>query len=146
MIAVDTNVLVHAHQREASLHAKAREVIRQLAESPVPWAVCLHSFVEFYGVATHPKLWKQPSTPEEAIDQIRAWRESPSLRILCDTPGVLDELAALAIKGSVRGGLIHDARIAACCLVGGVGELWTVDRDFSRFPALKTRNPLVWKE
>lgn len=42
-----------------------------------------------------------------------------------------------------RGALIHDARIAACCLTGGVGELWTVDRDFSRFPALKTRNPLI---
>jgi uncharacterized protein len=142
MIAVDTNLLVHAHQREASLHSKAKAAIRLLAESPVPWAVCLHSFVEFYGVATHPKLWRKPSTPEQAIDQIWAWRESPSLRILCDTPGVLDRLAEFAINGSVRGALIHDARIAACCLVGGVGELWTVDRDFSRFPALKTRNPL----
>ena len=143
MIALDTNLLVHAHQREASLHEKAKEVIRHLAESPAPWAACLHCFVEFYGVVTHPKLWKKPSTPEEAIEQIRAWRESPSLRILCDTPGVLDKLAELAANGSVRGALIHDARIAACCLTGGVGELWTVDRDFSRFPALKTRNPLI---
>ncbi len=143
MIAVDTNLLVHAHQREASLHVKANDVIRDLAESPVPWSVCLHSFVEFYGVATHPKIWKTPSTPEQAIDQIRAWRESPSLRVLCDTPGVMDKLAELAVNGMVRGALIHDARIAACCLVGGVGELWTVDRDFSRFPPLKTRNPLV---
>lgn len=142
MIAVDTNLLVHAHQREASLHGKAKEALRQLAESPVPWALCLHSFVEFYAVATHPKLWKIPSTPEQAIDQIRAWRESPSLRILCDTPGVLDKLAEFAMDGSVRGALIHDARIAACCVVGGASELWTVDRDFSRFPALKTRNPL----
>ncbi|MFA7343142.1 MAG: TA system VapC family ribonuclease toxin [Terrimicrobiaceae bacterium] len=142
MIAADTNLLVHAHQREASLHAKAREAIRSLAESPVPWAVCLHCFVEFYGVVTHPKLWKSPSTPEEALDQIAAWRESPSLRVLCDSPGVLDKLAEFAVSGSVRGALIHDARIAACCVVGGVGELWTVDRDFSRFPALKTRNPL----
>ena len=142
MIAVDTNLLVHAHQREASLHAKAKEVMRNLAESPIPWAACLHGFVEFYGVVTHPKLWEKPSTPEEAIEQIRAWRESPSLRILCDTPGVLDKLAEFAVNGTVRGALIHDARIAACCLVGGVGELWTVDRDFSRFPALKTRNPL----
>jgi uncharacterized protein len=143
MIAVDTNLLVHAHQREASLHAEAKEVIRRLAESPAPWAVCLHSMIEFYGVATHPKLWKKPSTPEQAIDQIRAWRESPSLRILCDTPGVLDELAAFATQGRVRGALIHDARIAACCLIGGVSEFWTVDRDFSRFPSLKTRNPLI---
>ena len=65
------------------------------------------------------------------------------MRILCDTPGVMDKLAELAVNGSVRGALIHDARIAACCLTGGVGELWTVDRDFSRFPALKTRNPLI---
>lgn len=65
------------------------------------------------------------------------------MRILCDTPGVLDKLAEFAVNGTVRGALIHDARIAACCLVGGVGELWTVDRDFSRFPALKTRNPLI---
>lgn len=142
MIAVDTNLLVHAHQIEASLHGKAKEVIRKLAESPVPWLVCLHSFVEFYGVVTHPKLWKNPSTPEQAIDQIRAWRESPSLRILCDTPAILDKLADLAVDGSVRGALIHDARIAAGCLLGGAGELWTVDRDFSRFPSLKTRNPL----
>jgi predicted nucleic acid-binding protein len=55
----------------------------------------------------------------------------------------MDKLAELAVNGSVRGALIHDARIAACCLTGGVGELWTVDRDFSRFPALKTRNPLI---
>jgi len=39
--------------------------------------------------------------------------------------------------------LVHDARIAACCLIHGVTELWTMDHDFSRFPDLKTRNPLA---
>ena len=33
--------------------------------------------------------------------------------------------------------------IAAICLDHGVRELWTADRDFSRFTALRTRNPLV---
>ena len=40
---------------------------------------------------------------------------------------------------------IHNARIAALCLHHGVRELWTADRDFSMFPRLKTRNPLVKK-
>jgi toxin-antitoxin system PIN domain toxin len=142
MIAVDTNLLVHAHQREAAFHEKARDVIRSLAESPAPWAICLHSLVEFYGVATHTRLWRKPSTPAQAMEQIEAWRESPSLRVLFDTPGVLEKLADLAVTGRLRGAMIHDGRIAATCLVGGVGELWTVDRDFSRFPALRTRNPL----
>jgi predicted nucleic acid-binding protein len=39
--------------------------------------------------------------------------------------------------------MVHDARIAALCLSHGVCELWSADRDFSRFPALRTRNPLV---
>jgi hypothetical protein len=33
--------------------------------------------------------------------------------------------------------------MAALCLRHGVRELWTADRDFSIFPQLKTRNPLV---
>jgi hypothetical protein len=47
------------------------------------------------------------------------------------------------LGGKIRGGMIHDARIAALCIHYGVRELWTADRDFSRFPGLKTRNPLA---
>ena len=43
----------------------------------------------------------------------------------------------------ISGAAIHDARIAAICLDHGVDELWTCDRDFSRFPDLRTRNPLI---
>jgi predicted nucleic acid-binding protein len=35
------------------------------------------------------------------------------------------------------------SRLAALCLDHGARELWTADRDFSRFPRLRTRNPLV---
>jgi len=143
MIAVDTNLLLHAHQREAELHAPALRLIRSLAEAPAPWAVCFHSLVEFFAVVTHPRVWRLPSTPIQALDQIAAWKESPSLRILTDTEASLDILGQLVVHGRVRGGQVHDARIAACCLTHGVRELWTVDRDFSRFPNLATRNPLV---
>jgi uncharacterized protein len=42
----------------------------------------------------------------------------------------------------VAGPKIHDARIAAVCLQNGIGELWTIDRDFSRYTGLKVWNPL----
>ena len=38
---------------------------------------------------------------------------------------------------------VHDARIAALCLQHGVRELWSADRDFGRFPALRVVNPLL---
>jgi hypothetical protein len=37
---------------------------------------------------------------------------------------------------------IHDARIAALCAGSGVTELWSADRDFTRFP-ITTKNPLL---
>lgn len=142
MIAVDTNILVHAHRRDASLHERAQSLVRQLAESATPWAVCYHTLVEFYAVVTRRGLWQRPSTPKLAINQIEAWRESPSLRILHDTDHSLGLLQALAAAASVTGGKIHDARITAWCETQGIHKLWTVDRDFSRFPQLRCRNLL----
>ena len=39
--------------------------------------------------------------------------------------------------------LVAYHRIAAICLEHRVHCLWTADRDFTRFPTLKCRNPLT---
>ena len=73
-----------------------------------------------------------------------AWQSAPSVRLLeRGTRATSICSAELSRDGRVRGAAIHDARIAAICLEHGVSELWTADRDFGRFPSLKTRNPLV---
>ena len=90
MIAVDTNLLVHAHRRDSPFHGSARDCLAELSERAPSWSIpwpCLHEFLV--------------------------------------------------------GPAVHDVRIAALCLANGVSELWTADRDFGRFPALKVRNPLV---
>jgi toxin-antitoxin system PIN domain toxin len=143
MIALDTNLLVHAHRQDSGLHAQASALVRRLAEGAAIWAIPLHCFVEFYGVATHRGIWKTPSTPVQAQAQIVAWCESPTLRVLSDEPEALDRLFELCVHAQVAGPKVHDGRIAAVCLEHGISELWTVDRDFSRFPALCTRNPLA---
>lgn len=143
MIALDTNLLVHAHRRDASLHNEAAACIKELAEGRQIWAICFHSLIEFYGVVSHERIWNSPSTPKQIENQIEAWTESHSLRVLTDSSEDLPALLKLANKTKIRGPMIHDARNANCCLCNGIQELWTVDRDFGRFPALKTRNPLV---
>jgi uncharacterized protein len=143
MIAVDTNLLVYAHRRDVPFHAIAAPLIEQLAEGKSAWAIpwpCLH---EFYGAVTRPRLFSPPSTPDEAIAQIEEWLRSPSLHLIAETPVHWPQLRALLDKGKVQGAMVHDARIAALCLAHGVRELWSADRDFSRFPALRVRNPLV---
>jgi len=38
---------------------------------------------------------------------------------------------------------MHDARAVALCMQHGERALWSADRDFGRFPRLRTVNPLV---
>jgi len=37
--------------------------------------------------------------------------------------------------------LAHDAHIAALVVEHGVRELWTLDRDFHRFPGVRVKSP-----
>ena len=143
MIAVDTNILVYAHRRDSRWHAAARETVRELAEGRDPWAIpwpCVH---EFLAVVTHPRIYDPPSELAAGLDQLSAWMESPSLALLAEGPGYSEHLAEVLRSSRALGARVHDARIAALCLYQGVRELWTADRDFSRFPALPVKNPLV---
>jgi predicted nucleic acid-binding protein len=63
--------------------------------------------------------------------------------LLHEGDGFFDTLKSTLADAKVVGGAVHDARIAALCERHGVRTLLTADRDFSRFSALKTANPLL---
>ena len=143
MIAVDTNILIYAHRRDSPWYKPAAKLIKSLAEGRATWAIawpCLH---EFISIATNKRIYQPSSTLDEALAQVDIWMQSPQLNLLSEQSSYWAELKALARAGQVNGGQIHDTRIAALCLHHGVSELWTADRDFSRYPKLRTRNPLV---
>lgn len=143
MIAVDTNLLVYAHRRDSSFHARSREVIRTLAEGYADWAIpwpCVH---EFLAVVTHPRIFSPPSKLADAIDQVEAWLESPSVVLLSEAPDHWTVLRKQLLAGAISGPRVHDGRIAAICVAHGVRDLLSADRDFSRFPDLNVVNPLV---
>lgn len=143
MIAVDTNILVYAHRQDSEFHEVAQKVVTELAEGRTAWCIpwpCVH---EFFAIATHPRIYDPPGTAEQATSQVDAWLASPSLVVLGETADHWARLRELVLDGKVRGPMIHDARIAALCVANGVRELWSADRDFGRFPALRVRNPLL---
>ena len=143
MIAVDTNVLVYAHREDSVWHGPASQCITELAEARAPWGVpwpCLH---EFLAIVTHPRIYKPPTPLPRALDQVDAWLESPSVILLHESERYWDRFRHTLLAGHVTGPQVHDARVAALCLHHGVRELWTADRDFSRFSGLRTRNPLI---
>ena len=143
MIAVDTNILIYAHRRETRWFERANAAIRGLAENGGTWAIPWPCVGEFFSAVTGPRAVDYPTPPEAAIAQLDAWMESPTLVLLGESTGMWPLLRNLLLDSGVVGPRTHDARIAALCIAHGVRELWTADRDYGRFPGLRTKNPLV---
>ncbi|MEO7191454.1 MAG: TA system VapC family ribonuclease toxin [Vicinamibacterales bacterium] len=142
MVAVDTNLLVYAHRADSAFHTQADRVVADLAEGRASWAIPWPCLYEFYAIVTHPKIYRPATPAAEALVQIGYWLESPSLVLLHEGDGFFDALGPVLAASKVQGGAVHDARIAALCLRNGVKTLLSADRDFSRFPQLRTENPL----
>ena len=142
MIAVDTNILVYAHRSDAPFHESAAGAVRALAEGSSRWALpwpCVH---EFLAKVTHARIFKHPSPLTNAVEQLAEWLRSPMARAIGEPEDYFDVFSKTVFDSQVVGAKIHDARIAALCTAHGVTELWSADRDFSRFSALSVRNPL----
>lgn len=143
MIAVDTNILLYAHREEMPQHEAAFAAVQGLVESGRSWAIpwpCVH---ELWGLATNKRVFVDAVPPERGADLLREILALPGLVTLAETRRHAEILLALADGSPIVGGRVHDAKIAAICLGHDVDVLWTADRDFSAFPALRTRNPLV---
>jgi len=143
VIAVDTNILVFAHREDSPWHPAAYKKVTDLAQGRSAWAIpwpCLH---EFLAIVTHPRIYLPPTPLLKALAQVEAWLTSPSLVLLRESEDYWFQLRDCLTKGRIAGPQVHDARVAALCLVHGIRELWTADRDFSRFSTLHVRNPLI---
>jgi len=143
VIAVDTNILVYAHREDSPFHDAAFRRVAELAEGAASWAIpwpCLH---EFLAVVTHPRIYAPPTPLARALDQVGAWLESPALVLSAESAAHWPTLRAMLASGRIAGARVHDARVASLCRQHGVRELWSADRDFSRFTSVAVVNPLV---
>ncbi|HUX13494.1 MAG TPA: TA system VapC family ribonuclease toxin [Spirochaetia bacterium] len=144
MTAVDTNILVYAHREDSTHHRAALQTITNLVEGTFDWAIpwpCLH---EFLAIVTHPRIYMPPTPLEDALIQVDRWVEAPGVRLIGEgSAAYWPVLRKILASGGIAGPRVHDARIAAICLRHGVDRLLSADRDFSRFPDLRTVNPLL---
>jgi predicted nucleic acid-binding protein len=92
---------------------------------------------------THPRVFHPPMPPAGAMRDLRHILASPSLVLLGETARHAEVMASVLEVSGASGNLVHDAHIASLCLEHGVSELVTGDRDFARFPQIRTFNPFT---
>jgi len=143
LIAIDTNILVYSHREDSPWHKPALAIVKELTEGITRWCIPWPAISEFMAIVTHPKIYNPPTPLNVAFEAVESWLNSPQLYLISEGPNFFERLRKISIGAKVKGPIIHDARIAAICIDQGVKEIWSADRDFSRFKGIKVKNPLL---
>jgi toxin-antitoxin system PIN domain toxin len=138
---LDANLLLYAVHREADRHDAARtwltEQLNGSRRVGIPWS----SLGAFLRIATHPRAFPHPLSPDTAWERVTDWLAAPVAWIPEPGPEHARILGDLLAKHDVRGNLVPDAMLAAVAIEHGL-TLYSADTDFARFTDLRWENPL----
>ena len=96
--------------------------------------------MSYMRIATHPSIFGQPLSHDEAASNVEALLALPHLRMLGEVEGFWPGYRRSAEEVHARGNLVPDAHLAAVLRQHGVRTLYTHDRDFRRFTFLDVRD------
>lgn len=140
---IDTNILLHAANRDSDEHPAAAEFLARAATSSEQCFLTEGIVYEFLRVATHPRVFPKPLEWKEALRFLKPLLQSPSLLVLTADERhwtLLEEL--LGSLTHPAGNLFFDIRTVTLMREHGVREIYTADVDFLQFPDIKVINPL----
>jgi len=142
MIVPDTNLLLYAYDRTSPLHLPAKAW----------WEHCLNGresvglpevvAMAFLRLVTHPTLHENPMGISQATGILFSWLECPPCQLLVGRETTLPRAWRLLSEAGRGGNLTTDGWIAALTIEADA-VLHTADREFSRFPGLRSKNPLA---
>ncbi|MBI2898193.1 MAG: PIN domain-containing protein [Deltaproteobacteria bacterium] len=139
---VDTNVLLHAVNRDAPSHRRARDALSSWLAGSVPWCLSWNVLYEFLRVATHRRVFPRPLRASAAFDFLSVLLDSDLVTVLVPTERHAPLLkSTIAEVGRPAGNLMHDLHTAVLMREHGVPEIMTADADFLRFGFLTVTDP-----
>lgn len=143
MFVVDTNVLVYAANSSSPEHQVCHDTLQRWRRQSTPWYLTWSVCYEFLRVVTHRRVLPSPWSAAEARGFVQAVLDSPSARVLLETPRHADVLTeVLRETPGLRGNDLHDVHIATVMREHGVREVVTRDTGFHRFAFLTVTDPL----
>ena len=137
----DLNVILYAANRSAKHHRTALAHWEAAMRSDAPVGLAWTVILGFLRLTTRPSVFRNPLTPEEAVQRVRRWLANPNVRIVGELEGHFEILAKLLAETGTGGNLTTDAHLAAIALSRGA-ILVSFDTDFARFHGLRWVNPL----
>jgi toxin-antitoxin system PIN domain toxin len=142
VIVVDANVLLYAYDPRSTAHDRCRAWVEQALSGDEPIVIPWVTLLAFVRIGTNARVYERPLLATEALAIVRSWLERPVVSVVEASESCWETFQRLVTEGQVTGPLVSDAFLAALALENGA-TLATTDRDFTRFPSLRTVNPAV---
>jgi uncharacterized protein len=139
--SVDVNLLLYASDRSSDRYSRARSFVESCANGPEILCLAWPTLMAYLRIATHPRIFSAPLSPEEALGNISSLIGLPHVRAVSELEGFLDAYRHVADQTPLRGNLVPDAHLAAILFQHGIRTLYTSDRDFLKFKLLDVRDP-----
>lgn len=141
MILLDANVLLYAYDRSSERHEAASDWLETALTGAEPVGVSWSVVLAFLRITTSPRMLREPLSMAEAVSVVSQWLERPNVRVVDPGERHWRILGSLLVQTQIRGADVMDAHLAALAVEHGA-TVCTHDRDFARFPGLKTLDPL----
>ena len=140
MILPDVNVLVNAFRRDTDEHALCRRWLESVVNGDSRYGMSPQVLSGVIRVATHPRVFSQPSGLDEVIRFCKLLMDEPHCVLIGPGQQHWSIFSRLCKEAHARGNLASDAWFAALAIESGC-EWITLDRDYARFTGLRWRLP-----
>ena len=142
MIVPDVNLLVHAYATGSSRHDDARRWWKGTLDSQVAVGLAWVAIIGYVRIITNARFMKPAQTVETAEADVRAWLACRNVVVVHPTERHADLVFGFLRSAGAAGNLTTDAHLAALA-VEHDAEIASADADFSRFPGVRSTNPLA---
>ncbi len=139
--AVDVNILLYASDEASPFNDRARAFLEECAAGPEVLCFGWPTLTSYLRLSTHPAIFANPLTPEQAERNVESLLALPHARVLSEQDGFWEVYRGITRDLPTRGNDVPDAQLAALLRQHDVPTLHTNDRDFRRFDFLTVRNP-----
>ncbi len=141
--SLDVNLLLYASDQGSPHYVPASRFLAECAAGQELCYLAWPTLMSYLRMTTHPRIFSQPLSPNEALKNIRGLLSLPHVRPLSEGEGFLDVYQVVVGTIPVRGNLVPDAHLAALLRQHDIKTLYSTDTDFRKFAWLHVRNPLI---
>jgi toxin-antitoxin system PIN domain toxin len=140
--AIDVNILLYASDTDSPWHDKAVAFLQRCAAGPELFCLAWLTLMSYLRMATHPRIFAQPLSPDQAVGNVESLLALPHCRAIGEDEGFWKIYRQVSAEAPARGNAVPDAHLAAVLRNHGIATLYTHDRDFRKYAFLDVRDPL----